>query len=617
MTYSPPMIGYWEANSLFFTQESQLGFFNFAINPKASTGSYEYWSLDLARVIAYIFGSSLTSFRLLPLLFAIGTLLFLFLVLKELTNSRAAFLGLTILSCNPMFFIFASQNLVINQAGFFMISALYFYQSLGRSNRFIFGFIISITFCLLGYVVSRYFAVLLLTILMAQMFFSDMDSRGRFIFFGKILLGILLLLFIFSPVNIIRVFDPSLLFPQEGGSSANELAMDVPSFFRNISINVPIFLGAFIGSSEIVSDNIFDVLMAGLVAPGPLFLLVGGALGAGVLFIKGHRAVAITLSLLAVSPVLSQVWPHLLTSMSPFRLYFTMLSLSILIGGAIFLILENYPKLWIPLIILSALFFVESWREIDKSSGDFLSLVESAECSPKSFEYGFSWYCEILDPLSDQDRAFEEANKTTHGTYYSPRALSHQYASEFVVPLFRYAKVVEAAVGKNWSTDTPIIVDLGGDIFLSGQSMLQMFNFKSSLISLILRQQGVNTAYFSVYSRELSLLDSVLGLLITWVHSGQIELETLGVQKNYPLRFTRSEYVEPKVDFYGKLYELLDAHSSNRFSTYFSDKFSMQQRFYQIKGGTYAPHVLLTNGDEEVKHAIRLFPNANVLRSLE
>jgi len=54
----PPILGLWEAQSVFHTFAPENIWYNTIIYSRANTGGYEYIAIDLARIVSALFGVS-------------------------------------------------------------------------------------------------------------------------------------------------------------------------------------------------------------------------------------------------------------------------------------------------------------------------------------------------------------------------------------------------------------------------------------------------------------------------------------------------------------------------------------------------------------------------------
>lgn len=108
----PPLLGFWESSTVFYTFAPAHLDLNVQIHPRANIGGYGYAALELARSLAALCGFNLWTLRLIPVVCGWLSLWLFFRFVKRWYGPEPAVLGTSLLALNPVFLIYQHQYMI-------------------------------------------------------------------------------------------------------------------------------------------------------------------------------------------------------------------------------------------------------------------------------------------------------------------------------------------------------------------------------------------------------------------------------------------------------------------------------------------------------------------------
>ncbi|MBN2421647.1 glycosyltransferase family 39 protein [Candidatus Woesearchaeota archaeon] len=160
-----------------------------------------------------IFGNSLKIARLISIFFSLGSVVFFYLIVKELfKNEELAIVGAMLMSLNPLLVFFGRQVQLINASLFFCLAGVYFY--LGWIKDFSWKNTILFSFCTVLGIITKYSFFLFLVPMLFIFPFKKLLDRGLWKkYLAAFLIGLVISLWI--PYTM-------FIYKQPGGDSSIE-----------------------------------------------------------------------------------------------------------------------------------------------------------------------------------------------------------------------------------------------------------------------------------------------------------------------------------------------------------------------------------------------------------
>ena len=164
----PPIIGMWEAKSVFHTFAPENIWYNTIIHPRANTAGYEYIAIDLARIVSAVFGFNFFSIRLLPVVYGFFSLFFFYKIIRRWCNEESSLLTTVLLATNGLFLVFQHQLIIIIAGFMFTLAVCYFYLEANSKPKNVIYFGIACAVGALFYHTTRYVMLVFVVIWVFQ-----------------------------------------------------------------------------------------------------------------------------------------------------------------------------------------------------------------------------------------------------------------------------------------------------------------------------------------------------------------------------------------------------------------------------------------------------------------
>ena len=559
----PPILGEWEANTVLYTFAPEKIWLNTIIHPRANTGGYEYFPMDLARYAAAVFGYTTFSLRLMPILYGFLSLWTFYSILRTWCATRATLLATLLLATNAVFLVFQHQ-LVITIFDIFCILLCVKTYLLARdgNRKHVMMFAGAFSLTALMYHSGRYVALAIAGFWIAE--FWWMKIRGKkgdrasllapIKVFGVTLIA---LLFVLNPFNLIRFFSPKFLVPEEGGAANNEFALSAGDLVQNLTTNLVLIANSFVGNHSFFGDFPSEIILG---TPFPLTNWAGLSLaiiGIGVLAKSRNVFIVMLIGVVIFVPALSQTWPHYWTSLSIFRQSFSIIPLFLVIGLGIDFMGSLRGLKWIVYVACLGLVGFQTYQHVAEI-GRFTADIEKASCG---FEQGTTdgrkFQCSHQGEryLAEKEAGREQFEE--RGSYFSPYANVYSVFEKTMLPHKRYSKLlaekIRAAVAI--AGGSPVLVHAPMDDFVTSRSShLYTFNYHQFFLALYLQEEGMPINYIVPYARSLSWTESLAGFLLTRLGTSQSSggLRT-SRHLNYPYPIKDGAYDMDEVGMWEKL----------------------------------------------------------------
>lgn len=582
---SPPLLGFWEGSSYFHTLSPEKIWLSTAIHPRACIGCYDYASMDLSRYLTDIFGLSFRMLRTVPILAGLLSLLLSYRIFRRFSRPVVALGGVLLLASNPVFLIYQHQmliSIVTFAALLFCAEAFLQVDREQPSSVALWAFAAACVFAALHYQLGRY-CMLGITLFwltrgirlwpridLSAWEVRHQDHRRKYMTFGRRFLFILLVL---NPINPLLLISPRFLSPNSG-----EHARSFAEALHSIFVNSPLILKSFLGGDRFFGPHATDIINS---VPFPsinLPLLVLGVIGCLAIArrVGSDRSVfliAFLLFLTAVPISLSSIFPSVLTTLSPFRLFYILVPTFILICvgmerltsiGEIALhrLLGERGRravVWLGAIAICVGVGFQT-RAVLVEQERFRGFVEEMPCGESaatSREFGChsELQARIAGP-GDPLTPFEWA----HNTYQTDQ-----------IPAYRYSGLMGDFIRENLSSGKPLVVEVPiSELSAGANSHFARHNTKKWMIALYLADQDLDVRIAVPYPGEkaLSATQELAGFLISrFATANNYRGKFVSRLTNYPLAFDggAGRYILEEVDpFWSKILRIVNERGWTR-----------------------------------------------------
>jgi len=529
--FSPSVLGLWESSTFFHTFAPEEIWLNTLIHPRAAIGGYEYAFLDLSRHLAYIFNLNLFSLRILPIVYGIISLCFFYQVLIRWCAPFIALFTSGLLAVNPVFLMFQNQlnvSIVTFTTLIFCIWGFHLVDQEKISRRTTWIFAIACALTALHYQIARYIMLAIIFywfsrginfengLQLNELWIFKKDKRKYYLQF---LLALFISLIILNPFNFFSFLNPKFLSPPNA-----EHAKSWADFLQNIKINFPLILHSFLGDSPFYGKYSTDIIVS---VPHKLlnlplfFLVVIGLIG---LFFNNFskRKIIFLLLLLFLTTIplsLSSLFPRMMSSLSPYRLFYMLIPIYILIAVGLEFIVNILRNKKINLVIYGLLIALIILQSIEnyKENLRFEKFVDNFDCHFDREKGDRSFICN-LPPSERRSIVFKDVEDKDF--IYYPSSYGLYYYREFIVPFRRYAQLLYERVNQIESTNEKIILVAPITDFKEtrdSMSNVYPYNFRQIYLALYLSESGIHLNYPVPYPgrKPLSKIQNFFNFLLT------------------------------------------------------------------------------------------------------
>jgi len=522
MIAHPPVLGWWEGSTVFHTFAPEDIWPNTQIHPRASIGGYEYASLDFSRYVAKIFGFNLFSIRLLPIIYGLISLIFMYCILVRWHGKLVALIVTALLATNQTFLTFQHQlniSIVTFTSLLFCIERFQIVDldSVRRRSALLFG--LACAFVALHYQIGRYCMLGIVFFWLTrglefkkhfrpafgQLWLLDRNKRKYFLIAA---LGFIIALELLHPMNLFYFLNKRFLSPPNA-----EYAQSITEALSYIRVNMPLIMHSLLGTNSFYGNHSSDLIISIpyrlLNIPLVILTLLGVVAMLSGFINKRHSAfVFLLLFMSTVLLSLSQLIPSgvWITTLSPYRMFYALIPLCFLVAAGldwIFskVIKENQIARLLVTILLLALISFQTVQYLNETNSfrDFIGKIECQfEQSPSDNEVR-KYSCKYVSK-SSQDQTF---NHPEFNYYYKD-----------ILPYWSYAGKLSKKIGQfNVSGNTVLIVEAPVRDFEAKpfQSHYAKKNFHQMFLALYLAEQGVHVNYLVPYKgeRPLSRMESL------------------------------------------------------------------------------------------------------------
>jgi hypothetical protein len=575
----PKILGLWETQITFHAFAPESAWLNNIIHPRANIAGYEYAPLHLVRSISSILGLSFFTVRLLPIIYGLLALLFFYRILKNWCSEFTSLLVTGLLATNPLFIVFQHQLIIVIAELLCILGCFYFFleAQIKLKSAIYFGFMCAITATL--YHTGRYFLIALVGLwIVKNVQIKDIkNSIIRFFpAFKRFSLGFVFTLFILNPANILRFFSYKFLIPEEGGAAANEFAMGFGDLIANLNVNVPITLHSFLGSNSFYgkfsSDVVFGVPYQLINWPLLILLIVGLAT---IIFDRQKlELIALLCFLFLCVPAISQTWPHIWTSLSPYRQFYALIPIFLVIAFAINWLVDRLQNdIWISILYFLVVGMVgfQTYSYINETYR-FNKLVQKTKCQ---FDKENKYVCSLTDQRYLTGKKIERAQFEHHGHYYSPFMNGYHFLENYALPYKAYVnKIVEKMEMRPFGEE-PIVIYAPANHFQQEQGHSSEYNYHQQILALYLEESGIDVNYFVPYpgSKQTSAWGTFFNFLMTRFAVVQPTTgRRLSRFLKYPLTYKAGEYGKGRL-FWGNVKRKLRGRIPINYRNYFDQFF--------------------------------------------
>ena len=266
---SPPIVGLWEGSVVFRSFAPEDIWLNTEINTRANNTGYEYAALDFSRYVANLLGLNLFSIRVVPIVFGLASLVFMYRILNRCHGRQIAILVTALFATNQIFLVFQHQliiSMVTTAAILFCIDRYQMVDS-GRvtaRSALIFGF--ACAFAALHYQIGRYIMLAIVLFWLTR----GLGLKERFLpSFDRLWVldsknwkwllvagaGFTVTLLVFHVKNLAIFFSERFLSPEHA-----EHASGIGEAITNFKVNLPLIFHSFLGTSSFYGDHSSDVI---------------------------------------------------------------------------------------------------------------------------------------------------------------------------------------------------------------------------------------------------------------------------------------------------------------------------------------------------------------------
>jgi hypothetical protein len=378
----------------------------------------------------------------------------------------------------------------------------------------------------------------------------------------KFTLSLVITLTVFNPVNLYRFFNYKFLIPEEGGAGANEFAMSISGLLENLKVNLPLTFHSLLGTNDFYGDSISEVLFS---VPFPLInvpLLILVLLGLVALLLDCEKKklllVLLWVLLTIAIPTISQVWPDIWSSLSPYRQFFGIIPLYLMIGVGIHWIVNVKKfKAAKPLVYFSVTLLIVGQAYIYAQDVQiFKKIVDSNTCE---LDRNQKFVCKVNNERYLKTKLKEADNFENNNTYYSPFVNGYHFFEDFILPHKAFVSKISKIIEKESRKNMKLLVNIPTTHFVESKGHNYGWNYHQFFLALYLAEESYNVHYFVPYpgEKEPSFSEGFFNFLITRLGMSQSSGGTrLSKHLNYPMKFENFQYNEKACrPFWGKVYQ--------------------------------------------------------------
>ncbi len=539
----PSILGLWESQTIFHIFAPEHIWYNTIMHPRANIGGFEYFPLDLTRIVAAIFGFNLFSIRLLPIIYGFLSLFFFYQIVRKWCDENVSLLTTGLLATNSLFLVFQHQLLITIVDILCILACIYFFLEANSNSKKViyFGIICAITALL--YHTGRYFMLTLVGIWAFQLIKRG-SFKDAYPLLKKFILSFLVTLVVCNPVNLYRFFNIKFLIPEEGGAGVNEFAMGLNDFFENLRVNLPLTFHSFLGGNDFYGDYPTEVIVSipyGLLN-WPLLLLV--LLGGVIIIVRKELSKLTLIGMLIFLcfgiPNLSQVWPHIWSSLSPYRQIFGIIPLYMLIGIAIYWLVKKWkkmsPLIYFSVIILITLQVYSYIQEIQRAN----QIVANSDCDFQGSKFSCHIHNErYIKTKLNENKTFEDGQ-----SYYSPFVNGYDFLENNIIVYKAYVNQIIPRIKQISSSKKPLLIDIPATHFKS-KCVPSIYNCHQLFLALYLAEEGLNINYYVPYPGEknASYFENIFNFLLIRLTSTQSSAgHRSSYVLKYPIRYNSGQY---------------------------------------------------------------------------
>lgn len=357
----PALLGNWESLTFYHTFGAFDAPLTFLISPRANVGGQGYALLEMTKAIILGLGLplNLATFRIPSVIFGTVSLLLFFTICKRHFGPWPSVGATALLAGNPVFFQFEHMMTVVVVSGaalLFVIERLQVLEIRYWDPKAWLGFSLSLVFVSLHYGPARIFAVILIGVWFANVYWqlkdipsSETMQHGIWILGGYSAATFLLLLTLLDPRNLISILRFStFLLPKDAETVAIATNLtEGKEFAKTIETNLGILVDSVLShvgsynaqySSYIFADFRYPLLNELTLA----FVIAGFIVSVilmrrrTVMFAAPWRNALIILIVLSLPLLFSEVVfkPNsLIATLSVYRMYFCLFPLHLLVAA--------------------------------------------------------------------------------------------------------------------------------------------------------------------------------------------------------------------------------------------------------------------------------------------
>ena len=486
----PSILGLWESSTIFHIFAPEHIWYNTIIHPRANIGGYEYFPLDLARIVAAVFGFNLFSIRLLPIIYGFLSLFFFYKIVRKWCNENVSLLTTGLLATNSLFLVFQHQLIITIVDILCILACIYFFLEAESKPKKVIYFGIACAITALLYHTGRYFMLIFVGIWALQLLKRE-SFKDAYPSLKKFILSFLVTLVVCNPVNLYRFFNVKFLIPEEGGSGTNEFAMGLSDFFENLMVNIPLTFHSLLGSNDFYGDFPTEAIVSipnGLLN-WPLLIMV--LLGVLLLIVEKDlsklKLIGVLIFLCLGVPNLSQVWPHLWSSLSPYRQIFSIIPLYMLIGISIYWLVKKWEKIssliYFTLIILITFQLYSYIKEVQRVN----RIPATSDCD---FQ-GSKFLCLINNERYIKTKLNEKDTFEKSQTYYSPFVHGYDNLEKQIIVYKAYVNKIIPRITQNYSSKKKLLINIPA-VHFNSKCVPNLYNCHQLFLALYLAEEGLN-----------------------------------------------------------------------------------------------------------------------------
>jgi hypothetical protein len=365
-------------------------------------------------------------------------------------------------------------------------------------------------------------------------------EEGASLYPLKVFVGSLLaLLFVLNPFNLIRFFSLSFLSPMHG-----EFALTGSDFIANVVVNAPLMANAFLGGHPFYGDRSTEIMISiphHLTNwPGLLLAVAGIAIAVW----KRNGLVGVLWMAIFLPPVLSQVWPTIWSSLSSFRLAFSLIPVYLSIALAVDYLTGLRGVRWAAYAGCLGLVVYQTTVYF----GDLETTIADIASTPCGFaeqaDGQRQFTCTYLGRRYRAEKEQGQAQFAERGNYYAPYPTGYRRFEQSILPQRRYAQLLaeKIRVAEQQAPDQPILVYAPTTDFVRPFGHLYAFNHLPFNLALYLYEAGVSVNYMVLYPRKLTWTESVANAIFTRLAVSQVRNMRLSMHLNYPYTFAEGTF---------------------------------------------------------------------------